>query len=85
MLNIAVVGLGWWGKIIVDLARGSDKLRVVRVADINPQSQAFATERGLAFSASFEEVLVDPQVQGVVLCAPEPAEALPQWQKVLKK
>lgn len=70
MLNIAVVGLGWWGKIIVDLARGSDKLRVVRVADINPQSQAFASERGLAFSASFEEVLADPQVQGVVLCTP---------------
>ena len=70
MLNIAVVGLGWWGKIIVDLARGSDKLRVVRVADINPQSQAFATERGLAFSQEFEQVLADPQVQGVVLCTP---------------
>lgn len=27
MPGIAVVGLGWWGRIIVDLARRRDKLR----------------------------------------------------------
>jgi predicted dehydrogenase len=70
MLNIAVIGLGWWGRIIVDQVRGSDKLRVVRVADINPQSESFARERELAFSTSFDEVLADPKVQGVVLCTP---------------
>jgi predicted dehydrogenase len=70
MLNIAVVGLGWWGRIIVDLVRSSQKMRVVRVADINPASQDFARERGLAFSADFESVLADPAAQGVVLCTP---------------
>lgn len=70
MLNIAVVGLGWWGRIIVDLVRGSEKLRVVRVADVNPASEAFARERDLPFSSRFEDVLADPQVQGVVLCTP---------------
>ncbi|MFI4928279.1 MAG: Gfo/Idh/MocA family protein, partial [Burkholderiales bacterium] len=70
MLNIAVVGLGWWGRILVDLARTSDKLRVVRVADVNPQSESFARERALAWSPRFEDVLADPQVQGVVLCTP---------------
>jgi predicted dehydrogenase len=69
-LNIAVVGLGWWGRIIVDLVRKSDQLRVVRVADVNAQAEAFARERDLPFSSSFEEVLADPQVQGVVLCTP---------------
>ena len=70
MLNLAVIGLGWWGRIIVDLARGSEKLRVVRVADVSPQAQAFAAERGLPFSSTLEEVLSDASVQAVVLCTP---------------
>ncbi|MDB5914171.1 MAG: gfo/Idh/MocA family oxidoreductase, partial [Ramlibacter sp.] len=65
-----VIGLGWWGRIIVDQVRSSDKLRVVRVADVNPASESFARERDLAFSATFEQVLADPKVQGVVLCTP---------------
>lgn len=70
MLNIAVVGLGWWGRTIVDLAGRSDRLRLVRVADVSPQAAQFAAQRQLAFSPKFEDVLADPQVQGVVLCTP---------------
>ena len=70
MLNIAVVGLGWWGRTIVDLAGRSDRLRLVRVADVSPQAAQFADQRQLAFSPNFDDVLADPQVQGVVLCTP---------------
>ncbi|HEX2546915.1 MAG TPA: Gfo/Idh/MocA family oxidoreductase, partial [Ramlibacter sp.] len=70
MLDIAVIGLGWWGRIIVDLVRGSDKLRVVRVADVDPKAAGFAQERGLPCSTRFEDVLADPAVQAVVLCTP---------------
>jgi predicted dehydrogenase len=70
MLNVAVIGLGWWGRIIVDLARQSGKLRVVRVADVSAQARAFAAQRDLPFSSNFGEVLTDPAVQGVVLCTP---------------
>ena len=69
-MNIAVVGLGWWGRIIVQLARESDKLRVVRVADVDPQGAAFAAQHGIPFSPAFDAVLADPTVQGVVLCTP---------------
>jgi predicted dehydrogenase len=75
MLNIAVIGLGWWGRIIVDLARKSDKLRLVHVTDVNPQAQAFASERDLPFSTSFEQALADSRVQGVVLCTPHSQHA----------
>lgn len=70
MLNIAVVGVGWWGRIIVDLARGSDKLRVVRLVDVNPGAAAFARERGLPFGTTLEDALADENVQGLVLCTP---------------
>jgi predicted dehydrogenase len=70
MLNVAVIGLGWWGRIIVDLLASSDKVRVVRVADVSPAGEAFAGERKLPFSSTFEQVLQDDKVQGVVLCTP---------------
>ena len=70
MLNVAVVGLGWWGRIIVDLLRTRSKLRVVRVADVNPQADGYAAERGIAFCTGYEQVLQDANVQAVVLCTP---------------
>src|ERR687884_723331 len=68
-LNVAVIGLGWWGRIIVPLIKTSAKLRVVRVADPAPAAQAFAAEQGVPL-VSFEEVLRDREVHGVVLCTP---------------
>ena len=69
-LNVAVIGLGWWGRIIVPLASTSQKLRIVRVADPAPAAAGFAAEQRLALSPDLDEVLRDPQVQGVVLCTP---------------
>jgi predicted dehydrogenase len=70
MLKIAIIGLGWWGKTLVNLAATSNKLAVVRVVDINPEMAGFAAEKGIAFSTQFEDVLTDQNVQGVVLCTP---------------
>ena len=69
MLNVAVCGLGWWGRIIVPLVKTSAKLRVVALVDPDPKAAGFATEQGLALK-SFKEVLEDANVQGVVLCTP---------------
>ena len=75
MLNIAVIGLGWWGRVLVGLARPSYKLRVVRVADVSPQAQAFAAEHDVLFSSTLDEVLRDSAVQAVVLCTPHTQHA----------
>jgi predicted dehydrogenase len=69
-LNIAVIGLGWWGRIIVPLAKSSPRLRVVRVADPAPAAAEFARAQELPMSKDLDDVLRDPQVQGVVLCTP---------------
>jgi predicted dehydrogenase len=69
-LNIAVIGLGWWGRIIVPLAKSSSRLRVVRVADPAPAAAEFARTQELPLSKDLDDVLRDPQVQGVVLCTP---------------
>jgi predicted dehydrogenase len=68
-LGVAVCGLGWWGRVIVPLAKSSAKLRVVRVVDPDPAAAGFAREQNIPLS-TFEESLKDPAVQGVVLCTP---------------
>ena len=61
-LGVAVVGLGWWGRIVCSLLAQSQKLRVVRKVD------PFVREEGVG--ADLDEALRDPEVQGVVLCTP---------------
>ena len=70
MLNVAVAGLGWWGRTIVPLLKSSGKLRVVRALDPDPSAADFASSHKIPFSGEFEEVIKDPAVQGVVLCTP---------------
>jgi predicted dehydrogenase len=75
VLDIAVIGLGWWGKVILPLAKGSAKLRVVKAVDADPAAEAFAHEHGVPFDTRFEAALADPAVQGVVLCTPHSTHA----------
>ncbi|HUQ76513.1 MAG TPA: Gfo/Idh/MocA family oxidoreductase [Burkholderiales bacterium] len=68
-MNVAVMGLGWWGRIIVPLIKTSSKLRVVKVVDPDPAAATFAREQGVALG-TFDDALNDRNVQGVVLCTP---------------
>jgi predicted dehydrogenase len=69
-LAVAVCGLGWWGRVIVPLAKSSAKLKVVRVVDPDPAAADFASSRKIPLSRDYDEALRDPQVQAVVLCTP---------------
>ena len=69
-LNIGVIGLGWWGRVIVPLAKSSAKLRVVAVADPDPAAAEFARQQAVPLAKSYDDVLADREVQGVVLCTP---------------
>ena len=65
-LRVAVVGLGWWGRTIVPLLKGSTKLRVVKGVDPAPAAAEFAASQGFAYETSFERSLRDPAVQAVL-------------------
>src|SRR5262245_33587605 len=70
MVRVAVVGLGWWGRIIVGLLKGSRKLTAVRGIDPDPRAAEFAREQGLPHATDFAAALQDPEVDAVVLCTP---------------
>ena len=74
MLNVAVAGLGWWGKIIVPQLKNSNKIKVLKVIDPNaaaiPGSAEFARANQVELVTDFQAILRDPAIQGVVLCTP---------------
>ncbi len=71
MLDVAVVGMGWWGKTLVNLISKSSKLRVVKGMKRNPATEAdFAREHGFEMVADYAQVLNDPKVKAVLLCTP---------------
>lgn len=65
-LGVAIVGLGWWGRVIVPLLKGSSKLRVVCGVDI----QSSPPDLGVPVEKEFEKALKNPEIQAVVLCTP---------------
>ena len=72
MINLAMVGLGWWGRKMVDVVQGrSDVVRIARAVDPNTETaRPFAAERGLPLSADLADVLGDPAIDAVVLATP---------------
>ncbi|MGY8938070.1 MAG: Gfo/Idh/MocA family protein [Alphaproteobacteria bacterium] len=71
MLNVALMGLGWWGKHMTRTLKESDKLNLVRAVDVNKDAvQDFATENNLPLSDSLDDVLGDDAVDAVILATP---------------
>ncbi len=77
MINAAVVGLGWWGRVMTDaVQRKSDKITIVAGAT-RTKSKAvdFAKQQGFRLLDSYEDVLADPEVDAVILTTPHSQHA----------
>lgn len=71
MLNAAIIGLGWWGKILTQTLAVSDKITVVKLTDVDVDGgAAFAAEHGIDFEPDFAAVLADDKVDAVILATP---------------
>jgi predicted dehydrogenase len=70
-VRAAIIGLGWWGRKIVELVQTrSDHLRFVRAVEPNADPGSdFASKMGIQLS-SYDEVLADPAIDAVVLATP---------------
>ena len=77
MINAAVVGLGWWGKTLVESGEHSDVIRFVSGATrtVSPEIEAFAKEKQLRLAPSYEALLADPAIDAVVLATPHSMHA----------
>lgn len=78
MINAAIVGLGWWGKTLVEsLAEGSDAMRFTTIATrtVSPDVEGFAKEHDLALVVDYESLLKDARIDAVVLATPPSGHA----------
>lgn len=77
MIDAAIIGLGWWGKNIVQCVQGkSTKLRFVHgVSKETEAALPLAHEHGFTLSDDLEQALADPRVQAVVLATPHSLHA----------
>jgi predicted dehydrogenase len=74
MLDTAIVGLGWWGRTLVQAARDfGAPLRFTRGVTLEPDAvKDFVAEHNITLS-SFDEVLADRDVKAVILATPHTA------------
>lgn len=70
MLDIAVIGFGWWGRHIVSRLHGNGALRVVCVAETNADLHDDIRSLGAVPLSTLEEALAHPGVDAVVLTTP---------------
>ncbi len=77
MINAVIVGLGRWGKNIVNAVQGrSDRLHFSGAVVRRPDAvRDFAAQHGLKLSSDLAEVLTNSGVQAVILATPHSLHA----------
>ncbi|HVH81771.1 MAG TPA: Gfo/Idh/MocA family oxidoreductase, partial [Stellaceae bacterium] len=72
MIRAAVVGIGHWGRALVNAVQGnSDKIRFVAGHTRTPSKvEAFCTDKGIGLRDSLEAILRDPEIDMVYFATP---------------
>ncbi len=76
-VRAAIVGLGRWGRSLVNSVHGkTDAIRFVAAyTRTRASAEAFCAERGIPMHERFEDVLADPAIDAVVLATPHSQHA----------
>lgn len=71
-LNVGVIGVGYWGKNLLRLAKESAWTRLVGLCDMHPPTlaKAAANNPGLPACASVAELLEIPELEAVIIVVP---------------
>ena len=73
MIRMAIAGIGWWGKTLVEAVQ--DRSALLRFVAAAARTQAaehrsFADAHGLVLHESYEALIADPDVDAVLLATP---------------
>jgi predicted dehydrogenase len=71
MIDAAIVGLGRWGRTLVEAVQGkSDKIRFTRAVSRDPAQHRAFLETHHLLTGSFAEALTDKSIRAIVLATP---------------
>jgi len=70
-VNLGIIGLGRWAKVLARAARQSDKLKIIAGYSRRSETRdAFAKEFGVPSVNDLQAMLANPEIQGVILTVP---------------
>ena len=81
MIRAALVGMGWWGRTLVEAVQtDSDQIRFVAgvTRTVSPEVKTFAEAQTLRLVDSYEALLTDQTVDAVVLAALRRSATIPR-------
>lgn len=71
MLNLAIVGLGWWGQNLVNAIENSNIVRVVAAVTRTPSKVSdYCAQRAISLTDDYRSVLNNDAIDGVVIATP---------------
>ena len=70
--KLAIAGLGWWGKVILDRLSSSNNIKIVFLIDPAPDYEAIelAKSKNLKIIYDFDDAINNNIIDGVILCTP---------------
>jgi predicted dehydrogenase len=77
MVRAAIIGLGRWGRSLVNAVHGrSDAIRFVAAhTRTRASAEEFCREKSIPLADSYEKILADPKIDAVVLATPHSSHA----------
>lgn len=77
MIRAAIVGIGSWGRVLVDSVQGkSEAIRFTAgTTRTRAKAEAFCAERGIALVEDLDAILKDPAIDAVVFATPHSGHA----------
>src|SRR5258708_4827603 len=80
MIHAAIVGLGRWGRNLVEASSGHARLKIVRAVEPDiDNARGFCAKHHLDLTGGLDAVLADPAIDAVLLATPHslhPAQVL---------
>lgn len=71
MIQAAIVGLGRWGRLLVQASLGQEEMKVVRAVEPNlSAAQGFCAKHNVALTDNLDAVLADATIGAVLLATP---------------
>ncbi len=70
-MNVGCIGMGWWSDVLADAMKKSGKLNIVSCFSRSQEKrEKFAQKYGCKAVSSYEEMLGDKKIQGIVNTTP---------------
>ena len=71
MINAGLLGLGWWGKLIIDTLEDSNKIRVTSASSRTMEKhKKYLEENKINAFPTYEQMLEDDNIDAIIICTP---------------